>query len=336
MMQKFMLLGIMLTLLMSSACNIDAKKSTGDKSEKLPASITETGELQAVNSKIIQMPMFNWEYGRPKIVMLEQEGLKVKKGDTVGQIDTAGVVRELGQKKADLAIARADLKKLQVEHDSQLKALDADLQTAEAALKQARVNLQRVKFESKVRKDIKQLELEIAEISYQKVINKIKYTHKIQSEALLIQEEKIKQIKTAIQKAKRTKETFTLRAPADGIIEYRKRRWGRGDKIKVGDEAWPGEALLGLPDLSQMKVLTSVNETDIDKVHLGQKATVRLDAFPKVAFDGEIVSISKTCRKKEEKSKIKIFDIEILLEKSDPILRPGMTVSCEMFMNLTG
>ena len=28
---------------------------------------------------------------------------------------------------------------------------------------------------------------------------------------------------------------------------------------------------------------------------------------------------------------IKLFDIEILLEKSDPILKPGMTVSCEIF-----
>ena len=50
--------------------------------------ITETGELQAVNSRVVVMPMWDWDYGRPKIVWLEKEGTQVKKGDIVALIDT--------------------------------------------------------------------------------------------------------------------------------------------------------------------------------------------------------------------------------------------------------
>jgi len=52
------------------------------------ATLTESGELQAVNSKMIAMPDFDWQYGKTKIVDLETEGTIVKKGDYIAQIDT--------------------------------------------------------------------------------------------------------------------------------------------------------------------------------------------------------------------------------------------------------
>jgi len=87
---------------------------------------------------------------------------------------------------------------------------------------------------------------------------------------------------------------------------------------------------MGLPDLRQMRVETTVNETDVSKVRIGQKVIVRLDAFPKIAFEGEVTSVSHICRKKDKDSKLMVFDVNVLLDKSDPILRPGMTVSCEL------
>jgi HlyD family secretion protein len=323
---------LLLTTFLIFACNVDRETSVKESKKGPNATLTETGELQAVKSTVVQMPSFNWAYGRPKIVRLEGEGTNVKKGDVVGQIDTAGVVREMGQKEADLAMGQADLNKLLVEHENQIKAQEADQEIAKAALKQAQVNMERVKFESLAKKEVRQLELEIAELAYQQILKKMKHNQIIQQETLRIQKEKIKQIVSAINMAKRTKDMFTLRAPANGMIEYKKRGWRSREKIKVGDELHPGEALIGLPDLTRMKVLTMVNETDISKIKLGQKAAVKLDAFPKVLFDGEIIYVSKTCRLKERDSKIKIFDVEILLEKSDPILRPGMTVSCEILV----
>ena len=49
------------------------------------------------------------------------------------------------------------------------------------------------------------------------------------------------------------------------IVEHYRNRRSR-NKIAVGEEFWPGDRLIGLPDLSKMKVQTSVVETDIAKV----------------------------------------------------------------------
>ena len=51
---------------------------------------------------------------------------------------------------------------------------------------------------------------------------------------------------------------------------HRKKGW-RGEKVRVGDELWMGEPIIGLPDLCRMKVSTTVNETDIDKIRNDQK-----------------------------------------------------------------
>jgi multidrug efflux pump subunit AcrA (membrane-fusion protein) len=123
---------------------------------------------------------------------------------------------------------------------------------------------------------------------------------------------------------------FRLIAPGDGIVEYKKIGWHEQVKIKVGDEVHRGEAIVGIPDFSVMKAMTMVNEADIRKVERGQAVRIRLDAFPNVVINGKVTAVGQVCRLKEQDSKIKVFDVEVLLEDSQSICRPGMTVSCEI------
>jgi multidrug efflux pump subunit AcrA (membrane-fusion protein) len=294
------------------------------------ATVTETGELLAVSSKVINPRFWQfWIYGKAKIVALEEEGTLVKKGDFLAQFDTSNVARKLKESRAELEIAKADYEKLIVEQTSEIRKLEAQLETAKAALRLAVVDTQSVLFESPVKRKKSRIEYFMNELEVKKIERKINHTREIQKEDLLIQKAKIDKSQRAIETAKVTIDNFTLWATADGMIEYRRKRREKR-KISIGDEIFPWESVIGLPDLSRMKVLAEVNESDISKIKLGQKTEVRLDAFPKVAFDGNIIFISKTCRRKERDSDIKIFDIEVLLDKSDPILRPGMTVSCEI------
>ena len=322
---------ISLTVLCIAACSGDDPNFIRIESGHFRSTITETGELQAVHHMTIAMPPFHWDYGRPKVTELAKEGLMVQKGDVIGQIETSGVTRALGQKQADLDIQRSDLAKMLVEHQTQIKQAEAEIQSVAAQLRMAQIGMEQVKFESPARQEIARIELEIAEIGLEKARKKVEATARIQEEDVRIQQAKIAQIQAAIRNAGRTLERFTLRAPADGMVEYRENRSTR-NKVAVGDQFWPGQPILGLPDLSQMKVLTTVNETDVKKTHVGQSVSVRLDAFPKVAFNGTVTKISRISRTKEEKSLIKVFDIEVILEEADPILRPGMTVSGEFLV----
>ncbi len=294
------------------------------------ATLTETGELLAVNSRVVVMPMADWSYGRPQIVWLEEEGTLVEKGDKIGLIDTSSVVNALGQERSELEIQQADLQQLIAQQETEMRQLQADLRSRESALRQAEIDVQRVRFESQTKQKINELRLQIAQIEYEKIKKKIEHTRLIHQENLRIQRLNIEQTIAEIEKAKRTIERFTLRAPSDGIVVYMKAHRRSDEKIKVGDTPRPGRPIISLPDVSEMKSLTTVAEKDIFKIQTGQKVIVRLDAFPRIEFPAHIINISNTCREKDNESNTKVFDVEVLLEKSDPILRPGMTTSCDI------
>ncbi|MFC2075595.1 HlyD family secretion protein [candidate division KSB1 bacterium] len=327
--RTFTLTAIVLSLFsLTLGCGQSDTASRGGRDAGVVPAIIETGELEAVHSTTVYMPWVHWDYGRPQITGLATEGLQVRKGDMVGELDVSGVVKVMEGKKTELAMTEADLNKMIADHKSELQNLQSELQSALAALKSAEIDTQRVEYESEMRQDIARMQLRKAIISLDKLRGRIESRLRLQQEDLKIQQAKITQIHLDIETAGRTMERYTLRAPADGLVVYGRNRSTR-TKINVGDQIWPGNPLISLPDLSQLKVLTTLNEVDIQKVRLGQKVKVRLDAYPKIEFDGAVSKLSKVCRRKERDSNIKVFDLEVLIEQTHKVLKPGMTVNCE-------
>ena len=300
--------------------------------EEREPNVMETGELKAQRVRSVLMPSYDHSYGHLQITFMEKEGIQVRKGHVVARIETEKVKKILEQKESELAMAMSDFKKMQVDHRSSMRKLESQLVSAEAALNQALIDTARVRYESGNRREISLLEFEKRKISLGKARKKIEATIKIQAEEIKIQESKLARTRAEIDKALRTIESLSLEAPGEGLVVH---EWNRHQrrKVQVGDDLWRGRPIILLPDLSRMKVVTSVNEIDISRVYMGQRVRVRLDAFPKIAFEGEVILISVVCRKKNRDSNIKVFDVEILLDENHRILKPGMTAGCEF---LTG
>ena len=301
------------------------------KKGKFTATLTETGELMAVNSRVLVMPWLGWQYGRLKVARIIEEGTPVKPGDFVLQIDTTSIVKVFREKENDFQIAQADLRNLLVNHENELRKLQGQLASAEASYNLAQIQLEKIRFESPKRQKISELQFEKEKIALEKVQKNLEALQSKQQNELLIQQLKLFKLKNEIDGAQRALNKTVLEAPIKGFVEYKYNRRTR-QKIRAGDELWPGSSMVGIPDLSQMKVKAQVNETDISKISLGQKVIVRLDAFPNIPFDAQIIEVAKLCHTKDEASRRKQFDITVLLEKSDPILKPGMTVSCEIWV----
>jgi membrane fusion protein, multidrug efflux system len=74
-----------------------------------------------------------------------------------------------------------------------------------------------------------------------------------------------------------------LYAPMDGIIA---RRW-----LLPGDIATTGQSIFTITNNQKYWVLVYLEETKISKLHLGQKALFKIDAYSGVNFNGKIFSI---------------------------------------------
>lgn len=322
--------GFLLVLVVFLAgCGSDDPSVARIQQGAFEATLTETGELEAVKSRVIVMPWIGWRYGRPKLAYLIPEGTQVSAGDLVAQADTVGIIKVLREKESDLQIAQADSRNLEVSQANQKSNLEGQITSAKAAFKLAKIQLQKMKFESEKKQAVSQLRFEKERLALRKLQDQLKMMEIKHQNEMKIQQLRIVQLENAIEGAYRALRKTRLFATGNGLVEHRINRRTR-EKVRAGDQLWPGSPIAGLPDMSQMKVKTAVNETDISKIRLGLPVIVRLDAFPNIQFHGKITEVARLCHEKEKESNIKVFDIIALLEESNPILKPGMTVSCEI------
>jgi len=295
------------------------------------ATIVESGELMAVNAKPILMPYLGWKYGwQFKITEMVEHGSIVSSGDTVVKLDPANVQKFLIEEENKLEVEQANLNKLIVEQSNKTRALEASFKEVQADYNLKKLELEKFEFESQRKKDIKELEFQQANLNLGRITKTIELEKRICLNDLKIQKIKLAQIERNIEEAKTAVGKMSLRSPIDGLFQISKNR-RIGQLYRVGDDTYQGAEIALVPDLNMIKVISTVHETDIGKVKPGQRVIIRLEAFPDKPFQGKVSDLGKLSYKKEQKSSVKVFDSEIVLDQSDPLLKPGMTVSCEIF-----
>ena len=295
-------------------------------------SITETGELMAVNSQRITAPSISWRFGGLKITKIIEDGKQVEAGELLIEFDKAEVAKGIDDAKAELEIAEAELRKTHATQASQIEGLQADFEKTSLQHRISQLNLEKATFESDIRRKEIELELEKAGIALEKAKLEIESQKSINREEISKQNLRVSQVQTKMEEAKATFEKLSVSAPSPGIAVIEKSMMTRS-KYQVDDQVWPGWPMIGLPDLSAMQAIVQINEVDIAKIDTMQKSNIRLDAFPETVFHGKVSDIAALARNKEKDSKVKVFDITILLDESNEKLMPGMTVSCEIILN---
>ncbi len=117
--------------------------------------------------------------------------------------------------------------------------------------------------------------------------------------------------------------TLTARSP--GLVVHREifEKGGEKRRVRVGDAVFAGQPVLDLPDLSEMLVETRVKEGEIHRVEPGQKAEVRLEAFPEETFAATVLRLGALTA--GDKGEARTFPLVLKLAKAEPRLRPGMS-----------
>lgn len=299
-----------------------------DKQSNDGRTIIETGELAAVNSRSFVMPRFGRYWNEMRIIGILDHGSIVNEGDSIIQLDPNEIRRFIIERETNLETQQATLEKLYVDQENKIQEAESKIKNETATYNLKKVELESSKFETPRLRKIKEMELEQARITLEKEKKKLELSGIINENDLKIQNIRVKQIETEIQNAYDILPNLTIRTPISGVfqIAYNRRT---GSLVKIGDNIYQGNNMGNVPELKMMKVNTFINENDFLKIRTGQKVAVRLDAMPKLVFDGEVAYIGKLCHLRDEKSKQKVFDVEVNIIQPDERLKPGMTVSCE-------
>jgi len=317
-----------LLLLFLSSCGLAEHKDAEGIKDNRGRTIIETGELAAVNSKSFVLTRYGQYWYEMRIIGILEHGAIVQAGDSIIQLDPTEIKKFIIEREGNLETQQATLEKMYVDQANNRSDADSKIKNEMATFDLRKIELAASRFESERIRQIKELEFKQAEITLAKELRKLELSKIIQENDLKIQEIRVKQIETEVSNAYNIIPQLTIRTPISGVFQI-ERTWRSGELLKVGDNIYTGNNMANVPDLKWMKVNTFINENDFLKIKTGQKVRVRLDAMPKVEFEGEIAYIGKLCRLKEQKSRQKGFDVEVNILKPDERLKPGMTVSCE-------
>jgi len=128
-----------------------------------------------------------------------------------------------------------------------------------------------------------------------------------------ISEEQIK----ALSKSGEARRTLSFRSPVAGIVTEK--------KAVQGMRFMPGAALFQIADISAVWVQADVFEQDIATVGVGQKARIRINAYPGEIFEGRIAYVYPTL-----KAETRTVPVRIELANPKGRLKPSMFAEVEI------
>ncbi len=151
--------------------------------------------------------------------------------------------------------------------------------------------------------------------------------------ALKLAESKHAELVSRVEAGSQNLEQCEIRATVSGLVIYKDVFFGSEKrKVQVGDQVWPNQPLIMLPDLSKLVVETQVRETDIYKVEKNQQVAISVDAYPELELKGRVDYIGTLAQEDEALAAGKYFTVTILVDEVDERLRPGMSARVELLV----
>jgi HlyD family secretion protein len=349
----FLLIWVSMRFVLPSHLGADVQLATAGP-VSFDITVNTIGALDAERSHIFSSTI---KGDKGKIVYIIDEGTFVKKGDVLVKFDSAFFESEMLRLTGELHSREAAF-------DARKQILEWEKSQAEGAIKTAEFDVNDAMQEyNRYMSYISDMEnLGKKGFHYPNEI----YQAKKKAEQLLakqkrcetsfeqIKKESVFKIAAAmaeVTKAKNEVDTTNtalndireqlgkaiVSAPFRGIVvHYESYRNNQKRKPQIGDVVWENQPLLYLPDISSMIVKTLVREVDLHKITKGQKASIQVDAYPKLAFTGEVTSIGVLANDSGEPVKgEKNFQVIVAIRNSDnPNLRPGMTARVILYTDV--
>ena len=310
----------------------------------LTAAVSATGNLNAV----ITVQVGSQVSGQIKELLADFNSV-VKNGQVIARIDQDIFRAKVDQASAELDAARASV----LNQQAQVERARADVENARAALAEAKAQTAKAqvtvldarrdrdrKAELFARQLIARSDMDSAQANHDSsaaqlesvrareqalasAINSSLAQLRVADAGLASARATVEQRRASLEQARVDLDRTTIRAPVDGVVVSR--------QVDVGQTV---AASLQAPvlftiaqDLTKMQVETSVDEADIGRIRLDDRATFTVDAFPGETFSGTVVQIRKAAQIVQN---VVTYIVVVAVGNPSGRLLPGMTANVKL------
>lgn len=144
---------------------------------------------------------------------------------------------------------------------------------------------------------------------------------------LAYQELRLRRTQQMLARFRHQVELCTIRAPHDGMVIYANEPDG-DPRVEVGATVYQRMDLFYLPDLNELEVLTTLNESVVGRVRPGMAAHVRVEGKTGAEIEGHVVSVAPLPWLRRDlpfAGAVKNYLGKIRLHNSREKILPGMT-----------
>lgn len=254
----------------------------------------------------------------------------VKKGDIIAQLEKADIEATVAQRKAELEMAQAKLSATERLFPIEVEKAEVDVVKWQATVKLAQKELVRTKdlvkedLASEEEQDIAQETLSVAEAELAAAEKTLDLIITQYEEDINLARIEVQSAQAALDNAKAQLSFTTLTAPISGVIGSISTQ--EGETVAAGFNA---PTFVTIIDLGRLQVDAYVDEVDIGKIEIGQRAVFTVDAFPAREFFGRVSTIYPKAVIQEN-----VVNYVVVVEIDKPyegVLRPEMTASITIF-----
>jgi HlyD family secretion protein len=237
-------------------------------------------------------------------------GDTVKEGEVLAELDREQLEARVREARANLLAAEAAWER------NKIAAEGPDLPFLQSALERAR----KLYADGLIAPSL----LEDADKAYQMALN-AQTAAKSQAR---VSKAEVEKAKAALERYESDLRYATITSPMDGLALSRDVEVGDAVSsiLVLGSQA---TLVMTLGDVSEVYVLGKVDEADIGKVYMGQRARIVVESFKDKSFDGKVTKISPLGK---EKDNVTTFEVRVSIRNPGGELKTNMTANAEIIL----
>ena len=256
------------------------------------------GELRAVRSLTLTAPNIGTQ---SQITQLAPMGALANRGNLIFELDDSERVAALEDSLLTVEQIQENLKKAEAELEIRKSQDEVEIVQANFQVRRAELEVQRNELLADIDARKNELTLEEARRRKQKLEADIENRLKQRESELAVLREQLNKAQLDVDRDKRRIAQSRVLAPLTGLVAIlQNRSGGRGGfgqslpEIREGDQIPAGMSVAQLLDLSEMELLTRVEESERANLREGQEVLIRLDALPDKTVTGTIKRLGNT------------------------------------------
>lgn len=280
------------------------------------------------------------EAGRDLILIeLVKPGSLVKKGDLLARIDAQALKDHVDDLSDTIHQAQADIVKRQAEQAVEWEDLQQAVRVAKADLDKARLDYKTAALLTGIERELLKLSVDEASARYEELLKRSALKKDADLAELRILELTAQRHRNHLGRHARDLTRFTIHSPIDGLAVM-ETIWREADmgQVQKGDQVRPGQIFMKVVDPSAMRVRAFANQAESADLRPGQKAIVRLDAFPDVRLSGNVASVGALASSSGWRQSyfVRRVPVDVDIDGQDPRLIPDLSASADVTLAETG